>query len=97
MLPIRKSLTVAVLVGLTACSSGAPPIVNAAGPILSTSNASVEGMSVEVRIDTGTQLKTLAARKTIADIDHYHVKLVNTMTGVGNRSGRWRKSSSHAV
>jgi hypothetical protein len=82
MHPIRKSLTVAILVGLTACSSGAPSVLKPTGPVLSSSNAVTEGMSVEVRIETGTQLKTQAARKTIADINHYYVKLVNTATGI---------------
>ena len=39
-----------------------------------------KGSTVDVKLQTGSFLRTLAARKTSADINHYHVKLVSAAT-----------------
>ena len=57
--------TSALLVTLAACA--VPPSMP-------------KGSTVEVKLQTGSFLRTLAARKTIADINHYHVKLISTAT-----------------
>jgi sugar lactone lactonase YvrE len=79
---IKKVFAAVLLATLTACNSSTSPLASQTAPIFSSSNATVQGSTVEVRIETGTQLKTLAAKKTIADVDHYHIKLINTTTGV---------------
>jgi hypothetical protein len=79
---IKKVFAAVLLATLTACNSSTSLLASQTVPIFSSSNATVQGATVEVRIETGTQLKTLAAKKTIADVDHYHIKLINTATNV---------------
>jgi streptogramin lyase len=82
MIPIKRALSVALVSAIAACSQAPLPAPLQGGPVLSSTNTQLQGATVEVRIETGTQLKTLAAKKTIADVDHYHIKLINTATNV---------------
>jgi hypothetical protein len=84
---IKKALSM-VLIAVAASCQAAPPMPagSLGAPYLDATAAmgpvAELGSTVEVRIDTGTTMQTKAARKTVADIDHYHVKLVNVATSV---------------
>jgi hypothetical protein len=80
----KYKLSSALLLTLAISACGPFPATQQATvstPILSSSQAQADGSSVEVRIDTGATLQTKAAKKTTADIHHYYVQLVNTVTG----------------
>jgi hypothetical protein len=84
---IKKVLPLVLIAVAASCQATPPmPAVSLGTPYLDGSAASGTvaelGSTVEIRIDTGTTMQTQAARKTVADIDHYHVKLVNVDTGV---------------
>jgi hypothetical protein len=84
---IKKALSLVLIAVAASCQATPPMPAGSLGtPYLDGSAASgtvaEQGSTVEIRIDTGTTMQTKAARKTVADIDHYHVKLVNVDTGV---------------
>lgn len=62
----------ALLVGLSACQASVPISPAPYLPRVAVSNQ-VDGGAIEVRIGGG--MRTLAAAKTVADIDHFVIKL----------------------
>ncbi len=97
---VSKTLALAVISIATACGPSLPATSPNGTPSLSSIplNAGTVknlGSVVEVRLDTGAVLKTLAARKTLADIHHYHIKLVSTTTGAVIAEGDTTNLQSH--
>ena len=69
----KTFISLVLLSTLVACSpapTNNPPTTPViGGPV------APQAMTVSVRLDAGSFMKVLAARKTLADIDHYYLRL----------------------
>lgn len=81
MTPFKRTISFVLVSVIAGCNAVSLPTSSDSGVILSTTHTATMGASVEVRIDTGATIKTQAAKKTIADVHHYHLVLINAVTG----------------